>query len=167
MSENFRELAETIIAQLYPEVDESGIPYLPHIESVETIERILLSSEPLQKLVENAFSWGKQDCNYLNPKHIDAFIAATQNGMTPEAAAVWIADGTMASARTPIPEVGWKLVPVVADRATIERRFDTRDWEASDYRDAGEQYEKWVAAAPAADVTQFRAMIDKALESGR
>jgi len=39
--------------------------------------------------------------------------------------------------------------PVVADRATIERRFDTRDWEASDYSDAAEQYEKWIAAAPA------------------
>jgi hypothetical protein len=47
----------------------------------------------LQKLVENAFSWGKQDCNYLNPKHIDAFIGATKNGMLPEQAATWVADG--------------------------------------------------------------------------
>jgi hypothetical protein len=47
----------------------------------------------LHKLVENAFSWGKQDCNYLNPKHIDAFIEATRNGMSPEGAAAWVATG--------------------------------------------------------------------------
>lgn len=51
----------------------------------------------LHKLVENAFSWGKQDCNYLNPKHIDAFIAATRNGMPPEAAAAWVANGVRAA----------------------------------------------------------------------
>lgn len=55
---------------------------------------------------------------------------------------------------TGIPNVGWKLVPVVADRAMIERRFDTRDWEASDYSDAGEQYEKWIAAASAPPQTR-------------
>lgn len=36
-----RELAETILAQLYPEVDEDGIPYLPHVESVLTIELLI------------------------------------------------------------------------------------------------------------------------------
>lgn len=54
----------------------------------------------------------------------------------------------MTEERTPSSNVEWKLVPVAADRAMIERRFDTRDWEASDYRDAGEQYEKWISAAP-------------------
>jgi len=51
----------------------------------------------LHHLVENAFSWGKQDCNYLNPKHVDAFIAATRDGMPPEAAAAWVANGSTTS----------------------------------------------------------------------
>ena len=34
----------------------------------------LVGDDFLHRLVENAFSWGKQDCNYLNPKHMDKFI---------------------------------------------------------------------------------------------
>lgn len=55
----------------------------------------------LCRLIENAFSWGKQDCNYLNPEHMDRFIEATRNGMPPEAAAAWIADGSTMASRAP------------------------------------------------------------------
>lgn len=41
MSDIARELAETICAQLYPEVGEDGIPYLPHAGSVLTVERLI------------------------------------------------------------------------------------------------------------------------------
>ena len=43
---------------------------------------------------------------------------------------------------------GMVAVSLRATGATIERRFDTQDWEASDYSDAAEQYEKWISAAP-------------------
>ena len=58
----------------------------------------------LHKLVENAFSWGKQDCNYLNPKHIDAFVEATKKGMAPEQAARWVADRLPEKAEAVEPE---------------------------------------------------------------
>lgn len=43
----------------------------------------------LHRLIENAFSWALQDCNYLNPKYMDRLIDCTHNGMKPEQAAVW------------------------------------------------------------------------------
>jgi hypothetical protein len=43
----------------------------------------------LHRLIENAFSWALQDCNYLNPKYMDRLIAETISGMKPEQAAEW------------------------------------------------------------------------------
>ncbi|MBF9233960.1 hypothetical protein [Microvirga alba] len=46
-----------------------------------------------------------------------------------------------------VPE-GWKVVPVAADYAMIERRFNTANWEAEDYTNAQEQYALWLATSP-------------------
>lgn len=39
------DLAKTIYAQLYPEVDDGGRPYLPYEESVKTIERLVAGND--------------------------------------------------------------------------------------------------------------------------
>lgn len=53
----------------------------------------------LHRLIENAFSWALQDCNYLNPKYMDRLIADTLSGMKPAQAAEWNATAPEASRR--------------------------------------------------------------------
>jgi hypothetical protein len=53
----------------------------------------------LHRLIENAFSWALQDCNYLNPKYMDRLIAETISGMKPEQAAEWNATAPEIAAR--------------------------------------------------------------------
>jgi len=53
----------------------------------------------LHRLIENAFSWALQDCNYLNPKYMDRLIAETIRGMNPEQAAEWNATAPQQAAR--------------------------------------------------------------------
>ena len=69
----------------------------------QIIERLLAAwrreRDFVYRLVENAFSWAVEDCNYLNPKYVDRLVAATQAGMKPEQAAVWRADAPETSAR--------------------------------------------------------------------
>ncbi len=56
----------------------------------------------LHRLIENAFSWALQDCNYLNPKYMDRLIAETIGGMKPEQAAQWNATAPeIAASRKP------------------------------------------------------------------
>lgn len=57
--EQTRELAKTILAQLYPEVDDEGRPYLPYAESLETIVRLsaALSIEQTQPVKVKALEW--------------------------------------------------------------------------------------------------------------
>jgi hypothetical protein len=52
----------------------------------------VISTEQMRfrhRLIENAFSWALQDCNYLNPKYMNRLIAETLAGMKPEQAAEW------------------------------------------------------------------------------
>lgn len=51
------------------------------------------------RLIENAFSWALESCNYLDPKAMDRLIAMTEGGMIPEAAAVWRSDAPEILAR--------------------------------------------------------------------
>jgi hypothetical protein len=61
-----------------------------HVETDnKTLQQGADSREFLHRLIENAFSWALQDCNYLSPKYMDRLLAATREGMTPEAAAFW------------------------------------------------------------------------------
>lgn len=55
--------------------------------------------EFLHQLIENAFSWALQDCNYLSPKYMDRLIAETRAGMKPEQAATWNATAQEQAAR--------------------------------------------------------------------
>lgn len=68
------------------------------LHELRTALRSLSSSqrEFQHRLIENAFSWALQDCNYLNPKYMDRLIEETMLGMKPEQAAGWSA----ASGRT-------------------------------------------------------------------
>lgn len=51
------------------------------------------------RLIENAFSWALQDCNYLNPTYMNRLIAETIAGMKPEQAAEWNATAREIAAR--------------------------------------------------------------------
>jgi hypothetical protein len=93
------------------ECDDKVTGYVPDVPAVEQ------ETEFLHRLVENAFSWGKQDCNYLNPKHIEAFIAATRNGMLPESAGSWTAGGLRSSHRTHPPRSALVASPEANARA--------------------------------------------------
>ncbi|NTF17987.1 hypothetical protein G6L37_06190 [Agrobacterium rubi] len=54
----------------------------------------------MHRLIENAFSWALQDCNYLNPKYMDRLIQETSAGMKPEQAADWNATAPEQAARS-------------------------------------------------------------------
>lgn len=58
----------------------------------------------LHRLIENAFSWALQDCNYLHPKYMDRLIAETIRGMKPEQAAEWNATAPEQATRKPAME---------------------------------------------------------------
>lgn len=66
--EQIQELAKTILAQLYPEVDDEGRPYLPYPESLETILRLsaALSIEQTEPVGEQwcAFEDGHQHTSW-------------------------------------------------------------------------------------------------------
>lgn len=66
---------------------------------LRTALRSLSSSqrEFQHRLIENAFSWALQDCNYLNPKYMDRLIEESKLGMKPEQAAGWNATSSRTS----------------------------------------------------------------------
>ncbi|MNU30403.1 hypothetical protein D3C71_188880 [compost metagenome] len=69
------------------------------LHELRTALRSLSSSQRKfqHRLIENAFSWALQDCNYLNPKYMDRLIGETMLGMKPEQAAGWNATSSRTS----------------------------------------------------------------------
>lgn len=98
-------IAHLVWQQGRPAIDDAVDYYevaRPGDKSVDGTDPFPVWDQPkefLHRLIENAFSWALEDCNYLNPKYMDRLIAATEGGMKPEEAAVWNATEKEQAAR--------------------------------------------------------------------